>query len=261
MGSTRGKSQLWDWGGLNSNSLLDIKCFFFVFFFVGNFVFSEALVPPQASVLLQFRAAVKDPRAALKNWTVGALCDSCHCRWYGIKCQNGRVTEMRLGSAGLGGSLPPIFSNLTSLQILNLSSNSFSGGLPKSLGDLKNLQTLDLSFNKLKGSVPLELGNIYTLKEMDLSSNSFSGGLPDSLENLINLETLILHGNKLSGSISTSFSPLKNLTKLDLHNNLLSGKLPGSLTTMRLLNYLLFIKGFEGFTRDIRAIFKAFSGI
>jgi len=67
-----------------------------------------------------------------------------------VKCgaKRRRVVSLSLPSQGLTGVLSPAVGNLSSLRLLNLSSNWFiTGGIPASHGCLHRLQALDLSNN------------------------------------------------------------------------------------------------------------------
>jgi Leucine-rich repeat (LRR) protein len=52
------------------------------------------------------------------------------------------------------GDIPVTFSNLKSLNTLNLSHNNLSGTIPIVLADLLLLSKLDLSYNHLQGEIP-----------------------------------------------------------------------------------------------------------
>ena len=195
--------------------------------------------------------------------TPPAGCDICS--WYGVTCENGRVTELDFGDNSshnlvgtlpmelfdlnnlkslsfrnndLSGSIPNEIGNLSNLTFLELTGNNFSGSIPKELGNLMNLKYLYLWSNQLSGSIPKELGNLSNLKELDLRVNNLSGNLPIELGNLTNLESLALSSNQLSGSIPEELGSLSNLELLYLGNNQLTGNIPaelGSLIKLRVL--------------------------
>ena len=75
--------------------------------------------------------------ARFDNWGTTAPLD----QWYGVKIdESGRVIELDLGTNRLGGTIPPVLSNLSNLQYLDLSENQLSGFLPAELSDLSNLE-------------------------------------------------------------------------------------------------------------------------
>ena len=190
-------------------------------------------------------------------------CTPCSTPWYGVKCNDGHVTELALVYNGLFYALPSQLGNLTNLQKLDLSVNNLSGSIPPELGNLSNLTTLDLSYNKLTGSIPTTLGNLGKLQELDLESNGLSGSIPPELGNLANLTKLSLLGNHylsggiplqlgnlgelqelylgsnaLGGSIPPELGNLSNLTRLNLHFDQLSGSIPPQLGNLRNLQML-----------------------
>ena len=77
-----------------------------------------------------------------------------YCSWRCLRCDpsSGNVTELRLSSSRLAGSLPaPIFAELPSLVTINLSANAVAGPLPITLWRLAQLKALDLTGNRLRG--------------------------------------------------------------------------------------------------------------
>ena len=82
------------------------------------------------------------------------------CSWFGITCNNGRLTDLFLEKNGLNGTLPNSLGNLSNLTYLNLSPNNITGSIPESLGNLSNLTVLHLYSNNIIGSIPESLGNL-----------------------------------------------------------------------------------------------------
>ncbi|XP_057965304.1 probable inactive leucine-rich repeat receptor kinase XIAO [Malania oleifera] len=212
---------------------------------------------------LDFKA-LKDIRDAIKNIRPG----SCVASWNfsrnapdpctvprrtyftcGVECDPTatRVIQLNLRSQSYSGSLSPSVTNLTRLQVLDLSDNSFSGSIP-SLSLLSNLQSLSLGSNSFSGSFPSSITKLSSLQELDISRNKLSGSLPDDLTSLSSLTLLDLSDNKLRGSLprlphslrqlalranslngDLSKSSLRNLTRLetvDLAANSFSKTLP-----------------------------------
>ncbi|KAI3720891.1 hypothetical protein L2E82_31889 [Cichorium intybus] len=142
----------------------------------------------EKAALLEFKNDLVDGANLLFSWNNSN--EDC-CKWYGITCNNqtGRVTEIRLrGSddmAGfenqdasiqkLGGKLNPSLRNLTSLEVLDLSSNDFGGNpIPTYVGSLKTLTYLNLSESSFSGEVPSQLGNLSALLVLSVR-NIYSG--------------------------------------------------------------------------------------
>ena len=139
----------------------------------------------------------KEALAALYNATDGAnwtgsrnwLSDRPLGEWSGVYTgADGRVTQLRLHSRGLSGTIPAELGNLASLQYLALNDNNLSGAIPTQLGNLANLTELYLDGNDLSGSIPAELGNLASLQrslprgqrvEWDDSDPTGQPGQPD----------------------------------------------------------------------------------
>ena len=80
------------------------------------------------------------------------------CDWFGVIVVNGNVTELRLSSNGLSGTIPSTIGDLVNITYIDLGSNNLSGSIPAEIGNLTNLLRLYLYFNSLTGSIPSELG-------------------------------------------------------------------------------------------------------
>ncbi|XP_011028448.1 PREDICTED: probable leucine-rich repeat receptor-like protein kinase At5g49770 isoform X2 [Populus euphratica] len=174
--------------------------------------------------------------------------DPCGSRWDGILCTNSRVTSITLASMGLKGTLSGDISNLSELQILDLSYNpELSGPLPPAIGDLKKLTSLILVSCRFSGPIPDTIGSLPQLTYLSLNSNGFTGSIPPSLGNLDKLYWLDLADNRLTGNIpvSTGTTPGLDLLVHTKHFhfgfNQLSGHIPPKLFSsgMVLIHVLL----------------------
>ncbi|KAL3632133.1 hypothetical protein CASFOL_025117 [Castilleja foliolosa] len=161
------------------------------------------------------------------DWSLSVDC----CDWEGISCDgsSGRVTNLRLPSRRLVGSISPSILNLTSLTQLSLSHNSLSGPLPaRFFQTLNQLQVIDLSQNRLIG----ELNSSDTLpakaRIFNISSNQFHGPIQTPfIDKGLNLETFDVNNNSFTGAILSvicSFS--KSIKRLDFSNNGFTGLIP-----------------------------------
>ncbi|RLM92572.1 LRR receptor-like serine/threonine-protein kinase EFR isoform X3 [Panicum miliaceum] len=132
---------------------------------LSAFISITTLLPAQANdeaALLAFKAAAIGGGGhgdALASWngSTGGFCS-----WEGVRCgtKRRRVVSLSLPSQGLTGALSPAVGNLSSLRLLNLSSNWFiSGGIPASLGRLHRLQALDLSNNAFSEDMSARVGD------------------------------------------------------------------------------------------------------
>ena len=66
-----------------------------------------------------------------------------------------------LGTKNLSGTIPEELSELTALEVLDLSHNYLSGEIPPEMARLSNLTSLSIQGNSLKGCVPIELPGLW----------------------------------------------------------------------------------------------------
>ncbi|THU71845.1 hypothetical protein C4D60_Mb04t05820 [Musa balbisiana] len=206
-----------------------------------------------AMALLAFREGIQDPDNVLSNWNEST--DVCH--WIGITCNDTsrRVNRLVLYRRSLHGTISPFLSNLSRLQVLDLSYNFLRGSIPGEIGALSDLRVISLRNNKLQHTLPDNLGmlanllyldlpsnelegklpppifhNCTNLEYVDLSNNSFGGSIPLQIGTSLNrLRSLFLARNSLIGSIPASLSNATNLTRIAMHMNSLSGGLPSEI--------------------------------
>ncbi|KAF5191483.1 Leucine-rich repeat receptor-like protein kinase pxc1, partial [Thalictrum thalictroides] len=134
------------------------------------------------------------------NWTGLHCLFSDQPQWYGIRCFNGRVTEIILEDIGLTGKVKVhALDNLTELSSISFRNNVISGNL------------MHFTYNS-------------KLKHIDLSDNMFDGIITSSLLGLNVLESLQLQDNNLTGPIPAFNQP--SLTRFNVSNNNLSGEIP-----------------------------------
>ena len=176
--------------------------------------------------------AAKDALAgtAALNWSVERSIGS----WDGVKVTGlpGRVTQLRLVSQDLTGTIPPSLADLP-LARLFLNGNRLTGPIPPELGHLSNLLELRLNGNALTGAIPGELGGLSNLRELWLAKNTLMGAIPSELGRLGELRQLNLSNNALTGAIPPALIRLGNLTKLRLGGNELNGCVPPALRSIR----------------------------
>lgn len=189
---------------------------------------------------------------------------SSQCNWFGVECENGSVTAIRLRNNDLTDSsvFPGRLFLLPNLMVLDLSSNSlefsFSGiesatnlaELDVSHTDLTSLdgiiglrstkiRRLSLASNRLTGAIPAGIFQLSTLEELDLSHNRFSGLFSAAISQLTNLRRLRIFGNRLNGSLPNQVGFLSQLVELNAAENLFSGALPGTLNSLTMLESLI----------------------
>ncbi|MBN1185792.1 MAG: VCBS repeat-containing protein, partial [Bacteroidales bacterium] len=160
--------------------------------------------------------------------------------WYGITVENGRVTEINLGSNNLFGTIPSNIGDIDSLNILYLYGNQLSDSIPYEIGNLLNLEYLRLGSNQLIGPIPSEIGNLINLTELRLSNNQLSGKIPQEIYNLTYLTYLILGGNQFVDTIPDIIGNLNNLQYLNISYNNFTGSIPSEIGNLSNLLGLYF---------------------
>ncbi|KAG8372538.1 hypothetical protein BUALT_Bualt12G0076500 [Buddleja alternifolia] len=220
---------------------------------------NDAQILNERVSLLSFMSRITDdPKGALESWK-NSSSDILHvCKWSGVTCdmKENRVIEVNLTHKSLRGTISPALSNLSYLEILDLSGNFFEGQIPGELGFLYRLKELSLSSNHLEGEIPFEMrflqelvylnlgsnklvGEIpmsllcngsNSLQYLDLSNNSLSGEIPlESQCELRELRYLLLWSNRLVGEVPLALSNSTKLEWIDLESNLLTGELPSEI--------------------------------
>ncbi|KAH7848964.1 hypothetical protein Vadar_010946 [Vaccinium darrowii] len=120
----------------------------------------------------------------------------------------------------LSGPIPQSISGLVNLSYLQLRSNNLSGDVElQKFSNLPSLQLLDLSSNQLTGQIH-EFRRDSPLESIDLSYNKLHGPIPQSISGLVNLISLYLQSNNLNGDVE--LQKFSNLSALDLSKNNLS---------------------------------------
>ncbi|KAL2538753.1 putative LRR receptor-like serine/threonine-protein kinase [Forsythia ovata] len=146
---------------------------------------------------------------------------------------NLNLVRFNIHSNRLSGSIPFSMFNLSTLEMVDVTTNYFSGYLPSTMGfSLPNLQRLYLGGNRLSGVIPSSITNASKLTILDMGNNFLIGTIPN-FGNLRLLQTFIIGGNNLTGDSSRFFSSLTNCKYLkffDVSNlNQISGVLPTSI--------------------------------
>jgi len=153
----------------------------------------------------------------------GESCDPCNymgSTWYGITCENNRVTQIKLDNNNLTGVIPNL--QVPELKQLDLGDNKIEGRIPD-FEFLRNLESMSLTRNRLSGEIP-NFQFLDSLNSLQMGVNLFTGNLPN-FSNLSNLTIINIFGTTLSGDIP-DFSHLTKLRILYIFGNQLSGCYP-----------------------------------
>ncbi|KAL7588781.1 hypothetical protein Lser_V15G37549 [Lactuca serriola] len=171
------------------------------------------------------------------------------------------IQHLDLSNNPLGGIFPSVLTNMSSLEVLDLSDTMLNSSLPI----MPKLLELHLSGNKFKQIEDVGIWRQCHLKQLRVTNNVFrmemtdppknasecsqyslellelsrslKGRIPETLGGLANLRDLDLSYNKLTGLIPESVRGLRFLQVLDLSENQLTGPIPeflGNLTQLDL---------------------------
>ncbi|XP_027174761.1 receptor-like protein 40 [Coffea eugenioides] len=186
----------------------------------------------------------------------------------GLKALFNNLTELRelyLDSVNISaeGSLwCDVFSSLSKLQVLSLTSCHLSGPITSSLLDLSSLTTLTLDNNNLStvvpeffssftnltslsvvscnlmGKFPEKIFQLPTLQRVLLSDNPFLRGSLPEFPNQGSFTEIILSETNFSGSLPDSIGNLQALSRIDLWTSNFSGPIPANLSNLENVVYL-----------------------
>ncbi|CBI28433.3 unnamed protein product, partial [Vitis vinifera] len=153
-------------------------------------------------------------------------------------CNMTSLELLDLSSNNLSGRIPQCLANFSrSLFVLDLGSNSLDGPIPEICTVSHNLNVIDLGDNQFQGQIPRSLRILDTFMAIDFSGNNFKGQIPTSIGSLKGIHLLNLGGNDLTGHIPSSLGNLTQLESLDLSQNKLSGEIPWQLTRLTFLEF------------------------
>ncbi len=160
---------------------------------------------------------------ALDTKAVRWMTEEPMCKWYGVVCAKGRVTELRLTVMNMSGTIPESIGDLDALQNLNFAINNLSGTIPSSIRNLKNLNQLWLNLNpRLSGTIPDLPTDMFHIW---LHYCNFTGPIPASVVNWTSAYEVRLDTNQLTGSFPQL--PLSgHMTVFNASHNRLEGSLP-----------------------------------
>ncbi len=155
-----------------------------------------------------------------KEGKEGVSCDPCN-GWYGVGCENGRVSNLNLRTNNLQGTLVDL-SVLTELKIFNIFLNQVDGPIPNLSKNIK-LEELICVGNKINGAIP-DLSLNINLKYFDCGSNQITGVIPNLSKN-INLKFFNCSSNQIIGEVpSLAYNEVLNTFRCEF--NKITGVIP-----------------------------------
>ncbi|KAG2267595.1 hypothetical protein Bca52824_062150 [Brassica carinata] len=173
----------------------------------------------------------KDPCSGQGNWVVTTYTSkefesniTCDCSFLPLN-SSCHVIRIALKSQNLTGVVPPEFSKLRHLKVLDLSRNYLTGSIPKEWASMR-LEDLSFMGNRLSGPFPKVLTRLTTLRNLSLEGNLFSGQIPPEIKRMIHLERLHLPSNAFTGPLPEELALLQNLTDMRISDNNFTGRIP-----------------------------------
>nr|KAJ0192662.1 hypothetical protein LSAT_V11C800444520 [Lactuca sativa] len=148
------------------------------------------------------------------------------------------IQHLDLSWNSIEGIFPSVFSNMSSLRVLDLSGNMLHSSVPI----MPDLLELDLSVNHFKNIEDVGIWRQCYLKQLFASRNPFEIERIDPPQNVSECSQYALEWLDLSGclnvTIPKAFGRLTNLRVLSLWNSSLTGPIPESLGRLRYLEEL-----------------------
>ena len=129
------------------------------------------------------------------------------------------IADYNVRNNKLTGEISPLFCNLSSILMLDLSHNNLAGMLPQCLSKLSDLVMLNLQNNNFRGILPGMYMEQSRLKAIDVTQNQLEGQVPRSLSNCTMLEILLLGKNQFSDIFPSWLGKLPRLRILSLQSN------------------------------------------
>ncbi|CAI5467888.1 unnamed protein product, partial [Closterium sp. Yama58-4] len=164
--------------------------------------------PPAALLKPKAAGSSGSGSVALTDWLVtGGYCTAdgqtpIPGTWSGVFCNSlGQPVSLKLDNQKLTGSLPSDISKLSTLTMLDVSSNFFRALIDSWASPIKsltNLLSLRLNNNYLYGSVPLWLVSFSKLTNLELSMNALTGTFPSPISTA--LKRLMVDQNFMAGT-------------------------------------------------------------
>jgi hypothetical protein len=171
------------------------------------------------------------------NWS------QVYCTPHGAQNQEQRITRLVMKGM-VGGSFPSNLGDLKSLQALKLHQTGFVGPLPDSFSQLTSLEVLEVEGASLRSwpnILPLTKLFYVSIGKVSLDVPV----LPDKWATHSGLDELHIYSSDIEGTISTAWES-NTLAVLGLSDNKLRGTIPGFVTAYNLQDLRLDNNRFSG---------------
>lgn len=225
-----------------------MKIFYFFIFLLlsATFSFAQTLETDRLALVDFYNATSGQYWYINTGWNVPGSPGDSPCGWYGVTCENGRVTKLELSDFETVSTIPSSIGNLTALKSLVLVGagpelSHLEGKIPAEIANLINLEKLDLSGNVFTSEGIGIIGSLTNLKYFSITP---LWALPAEFSNLLNLEHLYLinydaFGPGTFGSIPAYFGNFSHLKTLYIENLNITGYIPIELGNLLNLETLL----------------------
>ena len=148
---------------------------------LNNNVTDEQLTEHYAAAVVHYSLGYLTP---LSSWEL--------CMWPTLACNEttGMVSEIKMASLSLNGSLPTELGLLSSITKIDLGENQVIGSIPDDLFRLTDLRFLYMESNQLTGTLSELIDNTRALEAISLGNNQLSGPLPLNLKSKTEIRPL-----------------------------------------------------------------------
>jgi Leucine-rich repeat (LRR) protein len=164
------------------------------------------------------------------NWddTTNWMSIADECSWFGIGCEDGKVSSINLKRNGLTGYFPMEIVLLAgSLKFLDISGNIVANSEEDLawITSMSKLTYLDISYCRFEyNGIPTYLANLTALETLNMGYTLFHGELRGSIfKNLKYLKRLSMGGNVYHSSLPVEIASLPTLERIYVENSFLTG--------------------------------------